>query len=73
MRNRCGLSVLSKTVLSAALLCTGAFGITTQAFAQTTTQTLVIEPDQGLTSIYNLISSAKSTIDMTMYELVDTT
>jgi len=73
MRNHCGLSVLSKTVLSAALLCTGAFGIATQAFAQSTTQTLVIEPDQGLTSIYNLISAAKSTIDMTMYELVDTT
>jgi cardiolipin synthase len=36
------------------------------------TQTLVIEPDQGLTPIYNLLNSAKSTIDMTMYELVDT-
>jgi cardiolipin synthase A/B len=35
-------------------------------------QTLVIEPDQGLTPIYNLLNSAKSTIDMTMYELVDT-
>jgi phosphatidylserine/phosphatidylglycerophosphate/cardiolipin synthase-like enzyme len=36
------------------------------------TQTLVVEPDQGLTPIYNLLNSAKSTIDMTMYELVDT-
>jgi phosphatidylserine/phosphatidylglycerophosphate/cardiolipin synthase-like enzyme len=36
------------------------------------TQTLVIEPDQGLTPIYNLLNSAKKTIDMTMYELVDT-
>jgi phosphatidylserine/phosphatidylglycerophosphate/cardiolipin synthase-like enzyme len=35
-------------------------------------QTLVIEPDQGLTPIYNLLNSAKNTIDMTMYELVDT-
>jgi cardiolipin synthase A/B len=34
-------------------------------------QTLVIEPDQGLTPIYDLLNSAKSTIDMTMYELVD--
>ena len=34
--------------------------------------TLVTEPDQGLTPIYNLISSAKSTLDMTMYELTDT-
>jgi cardiolipin synthase A/B len=60
----------AKTMLSAALVC--AFGAAAPAFAQTT-QTLVIEPDQGLTSIYNLISSAKSTIDMTMYELEDTT
>jgi phosphatidylserine/phosphatidylglycerophosphate/cardiolipin synthase-like enzyme len=35
--------------------------------------TLVIEPSQGLTPIYNLITSAKKTIDMTMYELSDTT
>lgn len=34
--------------------------------------TLVTEPDQGLAPIYNLISSAKSTLDMTMYELSDT-
>ena len=40
--------------------------------APSSTQTLVIEPDQGLTPIYNLLNSAKSTIDMTMYELVDT-
>ena len=40
--------------------------------ASTTTQTLITEPDQGLTSIYNLILSAKTSIDMTMYELVDT-
>ena len=34
--------------------------------------TLVTEPDQGLSPIYSLISSAKKTIDMTMYELTDT-
>ncbi|MGO9337828.1 MAG: phospholipase D-like domain-containing protein [Terracidiphilus sp.] len=38
-----------------------------------TTYTLVTEPDQGLTPIYDLISSAKKSIDMTMYELTDTT
>jgi phosphatidylserine/phosphatidylglycerophosphate/cardiolipin synthase-like enzyme len=37
-----------------------------------TTYTLVTMPDDGLTAIYNLLSSAKKTIDMTMYELVDT-
>jgi phosphatidylserine/phosphatidylglycerophosphate/cardiolipin synthase-like enzyme len=31
----------------------------------------VSEPDQGLTAIYNLIATAKKTIDMTMYELTD--
>jgi cardiolipin synthase A/B len=35
--------------------------------------TLVTEPDQGLTAIYNLIASAKKSIDMTMYELTDAT
>ena len=34
--------------------------------------TLVTEPDQGLAPIYNLITSARSTLDMTMYELTDT-
>lgn len=62
----------AKTMLSAALVFACAFGASVPAFAQTT-QTLVIEPDQGLTSIYNLISAAKSTIDMEMYELQDTT
>jgi cardiolipin synthase A/B len=37
------------------------------------TYTLVVEPDQGLTAIYNLIASAKKSIDMTMYELTDST
>ena len=38
-----------------------------------TTYTLITEPDQGLTPIYDLLSSAKNSIDMTMYELSDTT
>ena len=38
----------------------------------TTTYTLVTMPDDGLTAIYNLLSSATKTIDMTMYELTDT-
>jgi phosphatidylserine/phosphatidylglycerophosphate/cardiolipin synthase-like enzyme len=60
-------------MLSAALVCACAFGATMPAAAQTTTQTLVIFPNQGFQPIYNLISAAKSTIDMTMYELQDTT
>ncbi|WP_162877998.1 phospholipase D-like domain-containing protein [Trinickia diaoshuihuensis] len=34
--------------------------------------TLVTEPDQGLTPIYTFMQSATKTLDMTMYELVDT-
>jgi len=41
--------------------------------AQAATYTFVAEPAQGLTPIYNLITSATKTIDMTMYELTDTT
>jgi cardiolipin synthase len=37
------------------------------------TRTLVTEPGEGLTPIYDVIKSAKKTLDMTMYELTDTT
>jgi phosphatidylserine/phosphatidylglycerophosphate/cardiolipin synthase-like enzyme len=36
-------------------------------------QTLITEPGDGLSRVYSLITSAKSTLDMTMYELDDTT
>lgn len=36
------------------------------------TDTLVVEPDQGLQPVYSLISGADHSIDLTMYELVDT-
>jgi cardiolipin synthase A/B len=35
--------------------------------------TLITEPDQGMTPIYTLMRTAKHTLDMTMYELTDTT
>jgi cardiolipin synthase A/B len=35
--------------------------------------TLITEPDQTMTPIYNFVSSAKKSIDMTMYELEDST
>jgi hypothetical protein len=37
------------------------------------TYSLLILPDQGETQIYNFINSATSSVDMTMYELNDTT
>jgi cardiolipin synthase A/B len=42
------------------------------AAASSYSYTLVTEPNQGITPIYNFISSAKKTIDMTMYEFTDT-
>ena len=39
---------------------------------RTTTRTLITEPDQQFSAIYNLITSAASSIEMTMYELTDT-
>jgi phosphatidylserine/phosphatidylglycerophosphate/cardiolipin synthase-like enzyme len=34
---------------------------------------LIVEPDAGMTPIYRLLSSARRSLDMTMYELVDPT
>jgi cardiolipin synthase len=64
---------IAKTAMSAALAVACTFGAALPAAAQTGTQTLVIFPDDGFTSIYSLINGAQKTIDMTMYELVDTT
>ena len=36
-------------------------------------QTLYTFPDQGFTPVYNFMKTATKTLDMTMYELVDTT
>ena len=74
MNQRCGLSSIAKNTLYAAMFCLTTLGASVTATAATAsaTQTLVIEPDQGLTPIYSFIQAAKSTIDMTMYELVDT-
>ncbi|MGA2351806.1 MAG: phospholipase D-like domain-containing protein [Terracidiphilus sp.] len=48
--------------------------LTLTVSAETSTSyTLIAEPAAGLTPIYNLISSAKKTIDITMYALQDTT
>jgi len=43
------------------------------AGAATTQDTLFTEPNQGFSPVYNLIKGAKTSIDLTMYELEDTT
>ena len=55
------------TVTSVAAV-TGAAGATPHAV----TYSLVTEPGDGYTPIYNLINSARTSIDLTMYELTDT-
>lgn len=77
MKSRYMLFALCAPVFGATLLAGCLAGVPMSAkaatpAATTVTRTLVIEPDQGLTPIYNLIQSATQSIDMTMYELVDT-
>lgn len=73
MKNHCKRSIFARSTLAAALAVACTLGAALPCAARAATQTLVTEPDQGLAPIYNLINSAESTIDMTMYELVDTT
>ena len=58
---------------AAATAAATALGAVPAAHAATGTLSLLILPDQGETQIYNFVNSAKSSIDMTMYELRDTT
>lgn len=53
-----------------AVLC---FASATSVGAVCSAQTVYTFPDAGFTPVYNFINSATSTLDMTMYELVDTT
>ena len=48
-------------------------GTGTAAGSTKVTRTFLVFPDQGFTAIYALVTGATKTIDMTMYELVDTT
>ena len=64
-------AVLSMIVAGAAV--TTADATPTAHKAQAATYTLITEPDQTYTPVYNFIGTATKTLDMTMYELVDTT
>ncbi|HEX3791456.1 MAG TPA: phospholipase D-like domain-containing protein [Pseudonocardiaceae bacterium] len=67
------LAVVVAGGVVAAANATPAAGPSAAAPQATSNYTLLTEPDQGFTPVYNFINSAKSTIDMTMYELTDTT
>jgi phosphatidylserine/phosphatidylglycerophosphate/cardiolipin synthase-like enzyme len=59
----------------AGLIAAGAVASTAGASsaAPAASYTLITEPDQSYTPVYNFIDTATKTLDMTMYELVDTT
>ena len=67
--------VLLAVPVVAGLIAAGAVATTTPAAqaAPAASYTLITEPDQSYTPVYNFIGTATKTLDMTMYELVDTT
>ncbi len=60
-------------VLAAAATAAATALATAPAHAASGTYSLLILPDQGESTIYSFVNSATSSIDMTMYELRDTT
>jgi len=68
---------LTSAISLAAAVAAAAMGIAaapaTPASAATATFTLYTEPSQGFSPVYDLINGAKTSIDLTMYELEDTT
>jgi cardiolipin synthase A/B len=68
---------LTSAISLAAAAAAAAMGIAaapaTPASAATATYTLFTEPKQGFSPVYNLINGAKTSIDLTMYELEDST
>lgn len=56
-----------------ALLALAGTALATAIPANAASYGIIVQPDQGITPIYTLINSATSTLDLTLYELVDTT
>jgi phosphatidylserine/phosphatidylglycerophosphate/cardiolipin synthase-like enzyme len=67
--------VLLAVPVVAGLIAAGAVATTIPAAqaAPAASYTLITEPDQSYTPVYDFIGTATKTLDMTMYELVDTT
>jgi cardiolipin synthase A/B len=59
--------------MGTAVAAVAAVGLAASPATAATTYTLQTFPDQGFSSVYSLINGAQSSIDMTMYELSDTT
>lgn len=75
--SRNGGAVVAAVCAAAVMGLSGCAGQTSAAAAPASgpmgTLQVVTEPQQGLGPVYSLISGARSSIDMTMYELTDTT
>lgn len=67
------LTLLSATAAADAATLPAQTPAAASTSSATPTTTLITEPDQGLTPVYTFMQSATKTLDMTMYELVDTT
>src|ERR1700679_958171 len=65
---RLGLALVATTLAAASALTAGV-----PAHAATSDFSLLILPDQGENAIYNFVNSATSSVDVTIYELNDTT
>lgn len=65
--------LIPAAVIVAALACVPAATAVVRPDSSSPKYTLVTEPADGYQQIYSLINSAQSTLDMTMYELTDTT
>lgn len=70
LRHRLMASVLSTGTAVAAA---AAIGLAAPPASAAATYTLQTFPDQGFSSVYSLINGAQTSINMTMYELTDTT
>ncbi|MFJ5921795.1 phospholipase D-like domain-containing protein [Kitasatospora sp. NPDC092948] len=64
---------LLRTLAAGATVAATALAPVTAGHAATGTYTLVVLPDQGENAIYNLVNSANKSVDVTIYELRDTT
>jgi hypothetical protein len=67
-----GMRRFSLALAAVTLAAAGGVAVSSQAHAASS-YSLIILPDQGENAIYNFVDSAASSIDMTIYELKDTT
>jgi len=67
-----GMRRFSLGLAAVTLAAAGGFAIGSQAQAASNLSLLIL-PDQGESAIYNFVNSATTSIDMTIYELKDTT